>query len=230
MTRIAGSRRSRGWTRRRALDGPTANPEAGVSIIEATVTMLLLSLMLVFVFDAVSSMQNAIAGSDNRTTNLAEARLLMESSTKDLRTATRLTAGTSPFLVADAREATFYGNVNRTTGPNLVHIYVDNESRLVESVVKPDTGSVAPNYTYTGTPNTRFVGRYIVNTAAQPIFRYYDTNDVELPTPLSASDRLAVRSVQIQMVIRKSTVLTVAPTTLVSRVRLPNLDYRIIAG
>lgn len=209
---------------------PPSDREQGMAIIEAIVSTFILAIMLTFVFAGINSMSNAIQGSDNRTTNLTEARLLMDSTTKDLRTATRLQAGTSPFLLASATEVKFYGNINRTTGPNLVWIYVDAQSRLVESVTAPDASSVAPNYTYSGSAFTRFVGRYIVNPVATPIFTYYDGNGVKLTAPLSATDRLAVRSVGIQMVIRKSTVHSVAPTTLVSRVRLPNLDYRIVAG
>jgi type II secretory pathway pseudopilin PulG len=205
--------------------------EDGSPTIEMIATILILSIMLTFVYQAVGSLQNAIAGSDDRTANINEARVLMSTATKDLRTATRLQSGTSPFLIADSTEVEFYGNINTTTGPNLVHIYVDGQSRLVELVTAPDAGSVAPNYTYTGTPSTRFVGQYITNTALSPIFRYYDANGNELtPRPLSAANMLGIRQVQVSMVIRKSTVLTVAATTLQSRVWLPNLDYRVITG
>ena len=57
----------------------------------------------------------------------------MAVSTKDMRTATRLQAGTSPFVLADKREVIFYANLNNNgtsgsvvdNGPRRVRIYVD---------------------------------------------------------------------------------------------------------
>lgn len=208
-----------------------ARAERGSSMVEVMVTCLLLSIVLAFVFGGVASLQNALAGTERRVVNLNEARVLMATSSKDLRTAVRLQAGTSPFLVADAREVRFYGNINPTTGPKYVRIYVDAQSQLVEEVTTPDVGSVPPNYTYTGQPLVRFVGRYVANTAQQPLFRYYDQDGIELTSvPLSSADRLSVYSVKITMVIRKTTTLPIVATTLENRVRLPNLDYRVVAG
>ena len=104
-------------------------------------------------------------------------------------------------------------------------------SKLIEEVVKPDARSVPPAYTYNGTPTRRFVGRYVANAASQPIFRYFDSNGTELPnTPLSATDRLAVNSVQITLAIRRTTTFPIANTTLVNTVRLPNVDYQETLG
>jgi hypothetical protein len=90
---------------------------------------------------------------------------------------------------------------------------------------------VPPAYTYNGAATNRFVGRFIANTATNPIFRYYDSNGNELTAaPLSASDRLAVDSVQVMLSIRKSTSLKVANTTLLNTVRLPNVDYQNTFG
>jgi hypothetical protein len=90
---------------------------------------------------------------------------------------------------------------------------------------------VAPAYTYSGVPTNRYVGRYIANAANQPIFRYYDSNGNELTgTPLSASDRLAVNSVQITLSIRQTTTFSIAATTLENTVALPNVDYQNTFG
>jgi len=42
---------------------------------------------------------------------------------------------------------------------------------------------------------------------------------------LSSTNRLNVRAVGVNFTIRRTTSLRVAPTTLLNRVRLPNLDY-----
>ena len=205
--------------------------ESGQTLYELIAVVFLLSIVLVVVFEGVDSTARVLSGTERRLTNLGEARTLMAVATKDLRTATRLQAGTSPFVLADQREVTFYANLNNpTSGPRKVHIYVDSAKQLIESVQVPDSGSVAPNYTYTGAAALRFVGRYVNNASSVPIFVYYDNAGTPLAAPLSSTDRLAVYSVKISLSIRKQTTLPVADTTLVNQVRLPNVDYQQVTG
>ena len=95
-----------------------------------------------------------------------EARTLMAVTTKDLRTATRLQArAPRRSSAADGRDVTFYANLNNVTGgPRKVRIYVDASNTLISQSWAPDAGSVAPDYTYNGTPALRYVGRYLANS------------------------------------------------------------------
>jgi hypothetical protein len=205
--------------------------ERGTTVVEMTATVILLSIVLTFVYKAIDTTQYAIAGETARLANLDEARTLMGVTTKDIRTATRLTAGTSPFTVGQNKEVTFYANLNNVTGgPRKIRIYVGTASELISQMWTPDASSVAPNYTYTGTPVARYVGRYVANASNQPIFEYYDINGTKLTTPLNAAGLLAVYSVKITLVVRKQTTLPLRPVTLVNQVRLPNVNYQPITG
>ena len=208
-------------------------------MFEMVAVTLMLGMVLMVVYRAIDSVTHSIGGTERRLANLDEARILMAVSTKDIRTATRLTAGTSPFVLADKREIIFYANLNNdgssgsvvANGPRRVRIYVDANSELIAEVTKPDATSVAPAYTYNGAATRRFVGRYVANAASSPIFRYYDVNSTELTAvPLSATDRLAARSVKITLSIRRATTFPIANTTLVNTVRLPNVDYQQLLG
>ena len=211
---------------------------AGQTLFESITVVLLLGLVLGVVYQGIGSVGRAIDGTDRRLQNLDEARVLMAVLTKDLRTATRLQAGTAAFALAADREVIFYANLNNPagggvvqSGPRRVRIHVDGAAQLIEEVTKPDTTSVPPNYTYTGPATRRFVGRYVANPPDRPIFRYFDVNGDELgPTPLDADRRLAIRSVRVTLSIRRATTLPVAHTTLVYVVRLPNLDYQEAIG
>lgn len=197
------------------------------SMVEITATLMLLSIVMTFVYAAIDSAQKAITGETTRLVNLDEARTLMAVTTKDLRTATRLQAGTAPFVAGQDRDVTFYANLNNTTGgPRKIRIYIDSSNSLIASMWAPDVSSVAPNYTYTGASSLRYVGRYVDNTTAQPIFEYYDINGTKLTTPLSGSGLLAVYSVKVTLSVRKQTTLPVRSVTLVNQVRLPNVDYQ----
>jgi hypothetical protein len=172
------------------------------------------------------SANNAVMGASLRLENLDQARTLMASLTKDVRTAVHLSAGTSPFIVADANHATFYANLSTTSAPKKVDLSIDSQSRLIEKVWTADASSSAPNYTYTGAATVRLVGRYVANSAAKPLFTYLDDSSNTLSaTPLSSTDLLAISAVQIQLVVKKTVATPLNPTTLINRVRLPNVDY-----
>lgn len=204
--------------------------EDGISLTELIVAMGLLSVVMVMIYGTMASGANAVNGTEQRLINLGEARLVMGTASKDIRTATRLTADTVPFLVADTHEIRFYANLNPTTGPKLVRIYVDADTQLVEEITDPDSSSIPPAYTYNNNPpRRRFVGQFVANGASDPIFVYKDADGNALgPLPLSQAKRNQVRSVEISLSIRKSTNLSVAATTLVNEVRLPNLGYTAV--
>jgi hypothetical protein len=207
--------------------------ERGVSgLLEVVMTILLMAIVLAAVFAATVSTTRATEGTGDRLQNLDEARVLMATTSKDVRTAVRLSAGTSPFVTADKNEAVFYGNIDTTSAPKKVRIYIDAQHRLIEQVWDPDPGSTAPNYTYaTTTPTVRMVGRYVANNSATPIFTYVDANDAPLsPTPLAGANRLAIKAVRIELVVYKDSAFNGHATTLVNRVRLPNVDYNAVAG
>ena len=114
-----------------------------------------------------------------------------------------------PCTLAAANHATFYANLDTSSAPKKVDLPIDAQSRLIEEVWDADAGTVAPNYTYTGTPTIRLVGRYVANTGANPLFGYLDSNGNALPnTPLNATDLLAVKSVQVTLIVKKTTAVT----------------------
>ena len=201
------------------------------SLIEIAAVLMVLAVVMTFIYSSIDSAQRVVAGTRLRISNLDEARTLMAVLTKDVRTATRLEAGDSPFVTATARDVVFYANLeNPTGGPRKVHIYVNSTNAIIASVKTPDAGTIAPNYTYTGAAKLRYVGRYLANTNAQPVFQYVDDTGTTLPAPLSAADRLAVASVKITVVVRTTTKLPVGDVTLVDQVRLPNLDFQQTEG
>ena len=150
-------------------------------------------------------------------------------------------------------EVWFYANLTLASGnpspcPDIVHLYVDllaNPHVLKEQTVPADAGGTPPSCSYSTAPATRLVGTYIANPTTSPVFTYYydDVNGAPAcftngasplnpacPTagsvmPLSAADRLRVNAVGITLSVRQSTNFTVPYTTLINRVRLPNVDY-----
>ncbi len=202
-----------------------------VTLVEVAATIILLGIVLTFLYSTLGTAEKTVSGTHLRIQNLDEARTLMAVLTKDLRTATRLQAGTAPFVEATDRDVTFYANLdNATGGPRKVRIHVDGDNQILAATQAPDADSVAPDYTYSGPAKLRYVGRYLANAAAEPVFQYLDDAGTVLPTPLSADDLLAVASVRITLVVRSTTKLPVGNVTLQDQVRLPNVEYQSTAS
>jgi prepilin-type N-terminal cleavage/methylation domain-containing protein len=201
-----------------------ASDERGLTLIELVMASALLSLVLAAAAAALASYQRTAASSDIRLENLGEAQAIMDLVSRDIRTATRPSAGAAPFILAADNEVRFYANLQTTTGPKQVRLYVDSGSgRVIEESIEP-TG--APPYSYTSTPTIRVVGRHFANASTQPLLTYLDDQGNVLgPTPLTATQRLQVDSVRIELSIRKSTSLSVRATTVRTTVRLPNVEY-----
>jgi prepilin-type N-terminal cleavage/methylation domain-containing protein len=198
--------------------------EAGYTLVETLIVMFVLSIILTFVYQVLVSTQRNTYAANVRLENLQEGRVLMATITKDLRTAARLDPTDSPFLEAAADEVKFYANLNTFTEPVLVHIYVDANDRIVEEILRPPYAA--------GTEEIRVVGRYVDDPN---VFTYYpaddpDTAAVEPPLdfPLDSSDLLMIEAVEVNLAIRKTTNSSMEPTTLINRVRLPNVDYQPI--
>ena len=198
--------------------------ESGYTLIETMVVMIVMSIILTFVYQVLISTQRTTFAANVRLENLEEARVLMATITKDLRTATRLSPTTSPFVQpTTADEVTFYAYLNTFTQPVRVHIYVDASDRIVEEILRPP---------YTGTPQIRVVGRYV---AEEDVFTYYPADDPDtavqepaLLLPLDAEELKQIEAVEVNLSIRKTTNASMTPTTLINRVRLPNVDYQPI--
>jgi type II secretory pathway pseudopilin PulG len=200
-----------------------------MTLVELMMATALLSMVLAASGAALASYQRTAAGSDVRLENLTEAQAIMDVVSRDIRTATRPSAGESPFLYAGSTEVRFYANLRTTNGAKYVRLYVDAATgRVIEEATDP-TG--VPPYTYPGSypaggAVVRVVGRHYANPGGQALLTYLDDDGVALPgDPLVADDLLKVHSVQINLSIRKSTSLSVKATTVRTTVRLPNVEY-----
>jgi prepilin-type N-terminal cleavage/methylation domain-containing protein len=226
-------------------DRPTASrllrgDERGFTLVELLVATTILAIVLAGAYQGLASLQSSSVGAHERLVNLDEARILMSTITKDIRTAARLQPTESPFLYADGTEIEFYANINTTTGPNKVTVFVDPELRLVEQTVPPEPNPAYPcsptpcdPYVYTAAPITRIVGRWVANTG--PLFRYWDDSPVpqELGAggvPLTDDELRNIKSIQIELAIRRTQSIGSKPTTLINRVRLPNVDYNPLSS
>ena len=165
--------------------------------------------------------------------NLDEARTLMAVTTKDIRTATRLQAGTSPFVQATNTDVTFYANLNNTTGgPRKIRIYVDPTKRADRVGAEPGRRvGRAQLHVHRAGQAPRSSAATSPTPSPRRSSRTTTTAGTPLPAPLTSSG--SARGVLGEDHPRRSarpTTFPVADTTLVNQVRLPNVDYQQATG
>lgn len=208
--------------------------EAGTSVVEMVIVTAILGLVVAVAIGAFVTVQRHVANQDIRLENLDEGRVMMSTLSKSVRTATILTGGTSPFVIADGNKMKFYGNLDTTGAPNLIEIYVDATNPtapvLIEKLTPPDQPITDPPSYNNGPTKVRFVGRYVTNGPGTPMFSYYDLDGQSVGTPgvpLTDAEKILVRSVGIDLHVRKATAQAIPSTDIVTRVRLPNVFFSV---
>lgn len=169
--------------------------ERGVTLVELVVVISILGVVLTFVTQGLISMQNATVGQSYRLQNLDEARILMDTVSRDIRTATRLSATSSPFSIptsgagsvpapgfghsapyAGDTEVWFYSNLtlsstNPSPCPDVVHLYVDtsvNPPVLKEQTISDaNAGDTPPTCNYPTTASS-YTTRLVGKYVANP--------------------------------------------------------------
>jgi prepilin-type N-terminal cleavage/methylation domain-containing protein len=213
----------------------------GFTLTEMAVTVGLLGLVLATAFGAMTAFTGIAGGAERRMRNLEQARLLMNVTTRDLRTATpTLINGTevAAFVSATADSVEFYGNLRFdattpvTDPPVRVRLFLETDPRdatrrqLVETVTAlPTTAVPSP------APRRRVIG---VSLLPDTEMFCYDTAEVAASTDLGAwcasstVPALAdIAMVRVRILVQRSSAQ--GPTVLISSVYLPNVALDKVA-
>lgn len=222
--------------------------QSGMTMVEMSITTMILSIVLAAFFMSFGTAQTTSDNVDSRLQHLGEAQKLMRATSKDVRTATKITELGTPFVIASKYRLKFYADIEQGGGPiidapYLIDLFVDSTDPFAPVLKELSTPA-----NYTGTPPTavvvqplahtenatrtkvRFIGTYLFNSAIdRPIFTYLDVNGTPLPFETSGNldpSRFAsVRAIQIELHVKKTKGRPVGATTLQTTVRLPNVIY-----
>ncbi len=233
--------------------------QAGYTLIETMVVIVLLTIVMGFVTETIIQTQRAYTRSSIRLTDTGDLRVALDTMTKTIRTAIRLSSATTAFLPAQVMvngapannvirgrqvvengvECWFYANLESNPAPQLAHYYVDANRQLIEELTHADAGSVGPNWTYTGAPyRHRVIAHNVVVPTASgtPIFTYYDQGGTVLnvagnvTAPVPDASLGGIGDVQIRLSVSSGPASVSTITTLVNRVRLVNADLPANTG
>ena len=217
--------RLRAALRRRVLPGR----DAGMSIAELAVTMMVTGILLAAVATVTIGMLKAVRVVNVKAATAADARIGMEAMSRTLRAASIPTGATSSVTVATSNQVTFYSMINRTTAltvsgtviPTLIEYYYSGNCLMEAQTPARVSGA---SYAW----DTGRVAKCLLRTTAAPTFSYYTsgsaTTPLTVPTGgLTASDRQSVQSVEVALTATDANNSTVAGLPVDVRITLDNV-------
>jgi len=226
---------------RRKIRAWFAASEAGFTLVELLVTMLVMGIIFAALPFIVSSTTRLTAANSTRLQSMTQARVSVESAARLLRTAVvpkqlGADSGDSAFIQGDDFHVQFYADINNpdnSVGPSRVTLKVDNGT-LVQIVQPPDQPVVNYDYQWsdcvvgaTGCTKRQTTLATDVQMSAA-VFTYYmpDANGVDHvltgQQPYDADALGTVDAIEITVTVGKHASSPIAADTYISRVALLN--------
>jgi prepilin-type N-terminal cleavage/methylation domain-containing protein len=227
--------------------GGTPRPpaDAGVSLVEMLVAMMVSSVLLAGLGAVTMGSFKAARFISTKASSTSGARVAVERMSRTLRVAVQ-PAGTSAALVSGNYDAvTFYAllgdpSMTTTPAPTLVEYYIDATSHCLREATTPAQTIIpvpgsGPLYSWTAGRTTRcLVTTTQTPTSAAPLFSFYSDSLLlasgASPTPitltasgLSAASLPTVRSVAVSLSVTDPQNTDVPPVLEVSKVTLDNV-------
>lgn len=216
--------------------------ESGLTLIEMLVTTVLITLVGGLVFNAVLTLNRAVAVADNVTFDQGFGRNALTLVSRDIRAAAPIQQSAAPaFRTAEPRVVEFTALLDQGLRPQLIRVEIDAESQLLVTSIQPEATSVAPALVYKPADRQeRYIASFVVNPGE--IFRYFDADgcligsgDTETtpgceaaaggPGPgggaVTGDERREIAAVEMSFMLNRAPILTDASEVQLT-VRLPN--------
>jgi competence protein ComGC len=148
-----------------------AGQEAGVTLIEITVVLLVLSLVMMLIYTFLSEMQKDQVAVSSRDFASGEAQTISDILSQQIHAAAIPSGSSSALVQAEANEIVFYASLGNANGPTELQIVATpscsgcTTNNLVETVTQPGPGVSGGPPVYTGstaTVTTKFIGSGLV--------------------------------------------------------------------
>lgn len=232
---------------------PRCADEAGFTLIELMMVLLLMGIVLPVGYSAVASSQKTVSDTENRFASVSQAQLAMDSVTRDIRAIQTPLSAASAIVSASANDFQFYSSVfNPANGyPALIELKLTTCSgctttSLVEDTIMPVGGQSGVTYPTANMVVRTLAANVVIPTAnpttdcpygtssTQGIFSYYTissagTNSCDslststTPPALASSDLANIAMVTVNVTTQLSA--NAASTSVTDNVYLLNNLY-----
>jgi type II secretory pathway pseudopilin PulG len=193
----------------------------GFSLVETIVVVSTTALISVTLGSLLTYFYKTNAYTLEQSTAVAQARRSIEDAMSHLREASYGSDGSYPLMVVATSSITFFAKVT-ATGPYIERVtYSLQKGILYRTVGEPFTNPIS----YSGiSVATTTVATSVMNTAATPLFRYFDNTGTELASPADVSK---VSSVLTTVVIDVNAARAPFSLTLSGSATLRNLKSQL---
>lgn len=227
-----------------------ASGDAGMSLTEMLVTMMVMSVIVAATVTLMIGFQRTSAQNTSRQQQIDTARFAVEAMSKSVRAAIKpaqlatscSTCTEDAFLVGRTTSVQFYANLNNdnnAVGPSRVTYTLSTSGatagQLLETIQVPESNVPSSSgyvYCTVGTPScapkvrTKPVAFGVQASDAAPIFKYYDAAGNPMVPPaggtLTATQLAKVVSMELVVTVQAPNATRAVPTTFVQRIVLPN--------
>ena len=189
----------------------------GFSLIETVVVIAL----TVIVGGILATMIQFFYRTDNyllqQTSAVQSARQGLITAVQDLREASYGDDGSYPIAVAATSSVTFFADTTGNSSVEKIRFYLLNGT-----LYRGTTVSTGNPPTYVGQPeSTTTIATYVRNTAAVPIFQYYDSTGAVLSSPVNVS---SIATIGTTLLIDVDPNRSPLPYTLIGNATLRNIQ------
>ena len=207
-----------------------ARGDAGVTLPELLVAMMIVSLVLVAATTVLVATTRQYRASDGKTNTQADSRILLESVTRDIRIGVPSPNGEGVFSAAGPNSFTVYTAKGATDArPIQVTYDVDPTSKCLRRTAIAPTGTSPVTY-----PSTSARSRCVVFSkvdTSQPLFTYSTIAPGGVAAPASLPAELdQIGSVQVRLALTDPDRSEVAPTVVTRSVTIINQSNSILRG
>lgn len=223
---------------------PRRGDETGFTLPELMVSMFLIAVIGAVVAGFVTMFSTTFTQERARLDSANVAAVGMNEMTRVVRAAVPIkndyaVSGTGfdpAFVYAGAERVTLNAALDTTTAlmrPIQVTFSLSSQRVLTETRVTPRAGGAGEaQWVFSGagtTTSSKAIARTILSsTGSEPsLFRYYDTNDVQLVPPaggsLSAADMARIATVEVYLKVQADPTSRADPVILINQVGLPNI-------
>ncbi len=203
--------------------------EAGFTLIESLVAILVLTILMVGVFSAVNKAQRNYQVENSKVDLTQQQRAFVDQFTRDLRQAGFPTPASQGLptppggfsgitLFPNATDLTMHGDVDGTGDQTIQYVYQPPPCSCLQRIVTRTIAGVASTTVETAVEN-------VVAPNAQEIFTAYDSSGNPVP-PGGGALLSTIRSVSITFTVQGGNDLNGSPlqTSMTGMARLPNND------
>jgi prepilin-type N-terminal cleavage/methylation domain-containing protein len=192
----------------------------GFTIIETMAAIAIFTLMMAVVSFSIAYFYRANSYVVEQSYAINSARLGIETMVREIREATYSDTGAYPVVAASKTSFEFYSDTDRDDNIEKIRYFLDG-SNFKKGEIQA-TGN-PPAY-QSGDEIINILSEYVRNTAAQPVFIYYDENGIEITDLAKITD---ISLIKVHLIVNAIEGRAPDEFTLYSSAQLRNLKSNL---